>query len=93
MALHLPVDILLVDIGVSLGDGVADLLVDIGVSLNDGVTPGLIPLNRSVDHAHAKANIEHVAMASTRRADGLQDPRLQALRNKTSKPQPAAAVY
>ena len=50
------------------------LLVNIRVSLNDGVAPGLISLNRCVDHAHAKADIEHIALAaSSRRADGLQD--------------------
>ena len=49
------------------------LLVDIRVSLYDGMAPGLIPLNRCVHQAHAKADIEHIAMASRSRADGLQD--------------------
>ena len=49
------------------------LLVNIRVSLDDGVAPGLVPLNCSVHHAHAKADIEHVAVASSSRADGLQD--------------------
>ena len=48
------------------------LLVNIRVSLNDGVAPGVVPLNRSVHHAHAKADIEHIAVTSSSRADGLQ---------------------
>ena len=69
------------------------LLMNIRVSLDDGVAPGLIPLNCSIDYAHAKAHIEHVAVAFSSRADGLQDEGLQAFKNKTIKPQPAAAMY
>ena len=65
----------------------SDLLVNIRVSLNDGVAPGLVPLDRSVHHAHAKANIEHVAMASSSRADGLHDENCR--RSETRRPSPS----